>query len=45
MAMKRSTPAASPDVYVAALNGWRRATVESLRAAVLAAEAMDEAIK
>jgi hypothetical protein len=32
--MKQSPPAASPDAYVAALDGWRRACVEALRAAV-----------
>lgn len=38
-------PAADPDAYVAALNGWRRARVEALRAAVLDAAPLDEAIK
>lgn len=44
-AMKKSTPAATPDAYVAALDGWRRARVEELRAAVLDAAPLDEAIK
>lgn len=45
MAMKKVVPAASPDAYVAALDGWRRALVESLRKSVLAASAKDERIK
>jgi hypothetical protein len=32
--MKKSVPAASPDAYVAALAGWRRACVEDLRATI-----------
>ena len=43
--MKKSTPAASPDAYVAALDGWRRARVEELRAAVRDAAPLDEVIK
>lgn len=43
--MKKTTPAASPDAYVEALSGWQRATVEGLRAAVLAGAALDEVIK
>ena len=43
--MKRSAPAESPDAYVAALAGWRRACVEELRAAVRAAARLDEVIK
>lgn len=43
--MKRSVPAESPDAYVAALTGWRRACVEELRAAVRAAARLDEVIK
>lgn len=43
--MKKSTPAANPDAYVAALDGWRRARVEELRAAVLDAAPLDEVIK
>jgi len=43
--MKRSVPAESPDAYVAALTGWRRALVEELRAAVRGAAEMDEVIK
>jgi hypothetical protein len=43
--MKRSTPAASPDAYVTALAGWRRTTVEGLRAAIRAAARQEEVIK
>jgi hypothetical protein len=43
--MKKSIPAASPDAYLAALDGWRRACVEELRAAVRGAAALDEVIK
>jgi hypothetical protein len=43
--MKKSTPAASPDAYVAALDGWRRACVEELRAAVRGASTLEEVIK
>jgi hypothetical protein len=43
--MQKTTPAASPDAYVAALDGWRRACVEELRAAVRAASAMEEVVK
>jgi hypothetical protein len=43
--MKKSTPAANPDSYVAALTGWRRTRVEELRAAIRAAARLDEVIK
>ncbi|HEX2202560.1 MAG TPA: DUF1801 domain-containing protein [Longimicrobium sp.] len=43
--MKKSPPAASPDAYVAALDGWRRALVEALRATVREAAAFEEVIK
>lgn len=43
--MKKSPPAANPDAYVAALSGWRRACVETLRAAVRAAAPLNEQIK
>jgi hypothetical protein len=43
--MKRVTPAASPDAYVAALSGWRRECVESLRAAVRAVSVLEEVVK
>jgi hypothetical protein len=43
--MKKSPPAANPDEYLSALDGWRRECVESLRTAVLSAAPVDEAIK
>jgi hypothetical protein len=43
--MRKSIPAANPAAYVAALDGWRRARVEELRAAVQAAAPLDEVIK
>ncbi|HEX6369259.1 MAG TPA: DUF1801 domain-containing protein [Longimicrobium sp.] len=43
--MKKSIPAASPDAYVAGLDGWRRARVEELRAAVRGASALQEVVK
>ena len=43
--MKKSVPASSPDAYVAALTGWRRACVEELRSAICAAARLEEVIK
>jgi hypothetical protein len=43
--MKKSVPAASPDAYVESLSGWQRATVEALRAAVVASARLDEVVK
>jgi hypothetical protein len=43
MVMKKTTAAANPDAYVAALSGWQRHTVEKLRAAVLAGAGADVA--
>ncbi len=43
--MKKIKPAANPDAYVAALTGWRRACVETLRAAVLKGGYFEEIIK
>jgi hypothetical protein len=43
--MKKSLPAASPDAYVAALDGWRRALVEELRAIVRGESALQERVK
>ena len=43
--MKKMTPAASPDAYVEALDGWRRKIVEALRSTVRAASALDEVVK
>lgn len=45
MPMKKTKPAASPDAYVAALTGWRRASVGTLRAAVLKGGKFEEVIK
>jgi hypothetical protein len=43
--MKKSAPAASPDAYVAALEGWQQRSVEVLRATVRASAALDEVVK
>lgn len=43
--MKDAKPAASPDAYVAALDGWRRECVEGLRSAVRSASPLEEVIK
>jgi hypothetical protein len=43
--MQKTKPAASPDAYVAALDGWRRNCVEALRGTVRAAAALDEVVK
>lgn len=43
--MKKSTPAASPADYVAALSGWRRDLVAGLRAAALKPRGIEETIK
>jgi hypothetical protein len=43
--MKKTTPAASPDAYVAALTGWRRECVEDIRATVRNASTMEEVVK
>ena len=43
--MKKMTPAASPDAYVAALDGWRRTVVEGLRSTVRAASNLEEVVK
>jgi len=45
MAMQKSIPAASPDAYVASLDGWRRGCVEGLRAAVHTAATLEEVVK
>jgi hypothetical protein len=45
MAMKKTVPAASPDAYVLALDGWRREIVEALRATVRAAGTLEEVVK
>lgn len=43
--MKREPKAASPDEYVAALDGWRRECVMRLRKAVGSESRLDEVIK
>lgn len=43
--MKKSVPAANPDAYVAALDGWRRQCVGELREGVIAAAKLEEGIK
>jgi hypothetical protein len=43
--MRKATPAANPDAYVAALAGWQRDCVETLRAAVRAAADLEEVVK
>ena len=43
--MQKVKPAASPDAYVAALVGWRRTCVETLRASVRASAVLDEVVK
>lgn len=45
MAMKKVVPAASPDAYVAALDGWRKSLVASLRKASHSAGKLEERIK
>src|SRR6187399_3333755 len=45
MAMKKLTPAASPDAYVEGLDGWRLKIVRSLRKTVRAVAALEEVIK
>ena len=45
MSMQKSTPAASPDAYVASLDGWRRECVDGIRAAVRATPGLEEVIK
>jgi hypothetical protein len=43
--MKRVRPPSSPDAYVTGLDGWRRETVEALRAAALSVPVLEEKIK
>jgi hypothetical protein len=43
--MKKMTPAANPDAYVAALKGWRRECVEALRKSVRSASSLEEVVK
>jgi hypothetical protein len=43
--MRKTTPAANPAAYVAALGGWQAPLVKKLRAAVRRAKPADEQIK
>ena len=43
--MRKVTPAASPDAYVEALDGWRHKIVEVLRSTVRAAATLEEVVK
>ncbi len=43
--MKKSVPAANPDAYVAALTGWQRDIVTTLRSAARASAKLEEVIK
>ena len=43
--MKNMTAAASPDAYVAGLDGWQKECVMALRKAVKAATKLDEVVK
>ncbi len=43
--MKKSISAESPDAYVAALDGWRKGLVETLRKSVLSVGKLEEVIK
>lgn len=43
--MRKSLTAPDPDAYVLALTGWRRACVETLRAAVRKAAELEETVK
>lgn len=45
LAVKKSSPASSPEAYVANLQGWRRGIVEHLRAGVLTLPNLEERIK
>lgn len=43
--MRKVKPAADPDAYVAALDGWQLACVKRLRAAVRRVKSVEEVIK
>jgi hypothetical protein len=43
--MKKMKPAAGPDAYVNALDGWRLNIVEALRSTVRAAAVLEEVVK
>ena len=43
--MEKGPAAATPDAYVAGLDGWRRERVEALRAGVRSVDGLEEVIK
>ncbi|MDB5870850.1 MAG: hypothetical protein JWQ07_292 [Ramlibacter sp.] len=43
--MKKSTPAESPEAYMASLSGWQRRYAEALRSAVMNAAPVQETVK
>ena len=43
--MRKTVPAADPDAYVRALDGWRRTCVEMLRGALRKAAGLEETVK
>ena len=43
--MKKMIPAANPDAYVEALDGWRRSVVQNLQSTVRAAWGLEEVVK
>jgi hypothetical protein len=45
MPMKKSTPAANPDAYLASLDAWQRRYTEALRSAVIESAPLQEVIK
>jgi hypothetical protein len=45
MSMQKAVPAASPDIYITGLDGWRRECVEGIRKAVSSMGGLDEVIK
>jgi hypothetical protein len=45
MQMQKIAPAASPEAYVEALDGWRRSLVEGLRSTVRATAVLEEVVK
>ncbi len=45
MSMKNNSKGRDPDAYVAGMDGWRKALVEHLRAAVRSVDGLEEVIK
>ena len=43
--MRKVTPAANPDAYVAALDGWHRKCVDALRTTVRTSAVLEEVVK